>query len=255
VSLSNLARSNKNTLLDFFRKEKRKMSNLVSNFIQTKKVGSSTKKAILMYMADKASDDGSGVWVSKKNMCADLELSVRALQINIKLLLMYEFLIESGRKKCKNGYTIDYTINLEAFNICKSTRQTPALDAPPQEMHPSPRTSCTPTPASDAPKPPLEPSLEPIISVKDILNDWLKDKKAADSFVAYRKSIKKPLTKTGAKRLATALRHIFVAGGSPEDALAMCEEKGWKSIEPEWYFNTLHGKDSVRFKQAMDTLR
>ena len=44
------------------------MSNLVSNLIQTKKVGSLTKKAILMYMADKASDDGSGIWVSKANM-------------------------------------------------------------------------------------------------------------------------------------------------------------------------------------------
>ena len=44
------------------------MSNKISNLVQTKKIGSLTKKAILMYMADKASDDGSGIWVSKKNM-------------------------------------------------------------------------------------------------------------------------------------------------------------------------------------------
>ena len=60
------------------------MSNLVSNLIQTKKVGSLTKKAILMYMADKASDDGSGIWVSKANMAADLEMTDRAVRIHIK---------------------------------------------------------------------------------------------------------------------------------------------------------------------------
>ena len=41
------------------------MSNLVSNVIQTKLIGSPTKKAILMYMADKASDDGSVIQVVK----------------------------------------------------------------------------------------------------------------------------------------------------------------------------------------------
>ena len=66
------------------------MSNLVSNVIQTKLIGSPTKKAILMYMADKASDDGSGIWVSKGNMAADLEMSSRAVRIHIKDML-YSF--------------------------------------------------------------------------------------------------------------------------------------------------------------------
>ena len=37
-----------------------------------------------MYMADKASDDGSGIWVSKKNMAADLEMAIRTLQTNVR---------------------------------------------------------------------------------------------------------------------------------------------------------------------------
>ena len=65
------------------------MSNLVSNLIQTKKVGSLTKKAILMYMADKASDDGSGIWVSKANMAADLEMTDRAVRIHIKDMFLH----------------------------------------------------------------------------------------------------------------------------------------------------------------------
>ena len=55
------------------------MSNLVSNVIQTKLIGSPTKKAILMYMADKASDDGSGIWVSKGNMAKDRDWETRLL--------------------------------------------------------------------------------------------------------------------------------------------------------------------------------
>ena len=78
---------------------------------------------------------------------------------------------------------------------------------------------------------------------------------AAESFINYRKSIKKPLTETAAKRLSEKLRFIFVGGGEPKDALAMAEEKGWQSIEPDWYFNSLYGKDSVEYKQAMATIR
>ena len=78
---------------------------------------------------------------------------------------------------------------------------------------------------------------------------------AAESFINYRKSIKKPITETAAKRLSEKLRFIFVGGGEPKDALAMAEEKGWQSIEPDWYFGSLFGKDSVEYKQAMATIR
>ena len=74
------------------------MSNLVSNVIQTKLIGSPTKKAILMYMADKASDDGSGIWVSKGNMAADLEMSSRAVRQHIKEMLAMGVLKVTGQK-------------------------------------------------------------------------------------------------------------------------------------------------------------
>ena len=73
------------------------MSNLVSNLVQTKKVGSNTQKSILMYMADKASDDGSGIWVSK-NMAADLEMAIRTLQTNIKDMVSAGIITEAGQK-------------------------------------------------------------------------------------------------------------------------------------------------------------
>ena len=88
------------------------MSNKISNLVQTKKIGSLTKKAILMYMADKASDDGTGIWVSKSNMAADLEMTDRSVRKHIKEMLAMSILREAGQRKCKSGYTVDYAINL-----------------------------------------------------------------------------------------------------------------------------------------------
>jgi hypothetical protein len=59
---------------------------------------------------------------------------------------------------------------------------------------------------------------------------------AVTSFCAWRKRIRKPLTETAAKRLATSLRQIAKDGGDADDALGMAEEHGWQTIKPEWYF-------------------
>tara|TARA_B100000965_G_scaffold140138_2_gene116695 strand:- start:3793 stop:4554 length:762 start_codon:yes stop_codon:yes gene_type:complete len=231
-----------------------KMSNLVSNLVQTKKVGSNTQKSILMYMADKASDDGSGIWVSKKNMAADLEMAIRTLQTNIRDMVSSGIISEAGQKKHKNGYTVDYSINLERIGTLQNTREHHATPAPLHQMHPYPRSTCTPTPAPDAPKPLIEPSKEPN-NVDKILSQWVIEDHARESFIQYRKQIKKPLTVTAAQRLSNKLRLIFIADGSPEDALATAEEKGWQSIEPDWYFGSLFGKDSIEYKQAMGKIR
>lgn len=153
------------------------MSNKVSAFLQTKKFGSPIKKAIMMYMADRASDDGKGIWVSKSNMAADLEMSIRTLQTNMRSLLKNCYIYEDGKKQCKNGYTVNYGICLECCLFLDSTRGEPhAVDIaikkleeqePPQEMQGYPRSRCTPTPAADAPKPSIEPSKEPYTSSKD----------------------------------------------------------------------------------------
>lgn len=133
------------------------MSNLVSNLIQTKTIGSPTKKAILMYMSDKASDDGSGIWVSKGNMAADLEMSSRAVRHHIKEMLAMGVLKEAGQKECRYGYTVDYQINLDIVAKLPSTR--PPLN----DVHPYQGTTFTPTPEHGSPKPSYKPPNEPLI--------------------------------------------------------------------------------------------
>jgi hypothetical protein len=61
-------------------------------------------------------------------------------------------------------------------------------------------------------------------------------KEAADSFIAWRKRTRKPLTEAASLRIAKTLAAINAAGGDASDALAMAEEHGWQTIKPEWYF-------------------
>ena len=143
------------------------MSNKISNLVQTKKIGSLTKKAILMYMADKASDDGSGIWVSKKNMAADLEMTDRAVRIHIKDMIAMGVLVEAGQRQCKTGYTVDYTINVDVVGSLGSTREATEQHAPLNDVHPYPCMKFTPTPEPRSPKPSIEPSIEPYTSSKD----------------------------------------------------------------------------------------
>jgi hypothetical protein len=69
-------------------------------------------------------------------------------------------------------------------------------------------------------------------------------KEATDSFCAWRKRIRKPLTETAALRLAKTLAAINAAGGDASDALGMAEEHGWQTIKPEWYFGKRSGNQA-----------
>ena len=120
-----------------------------------------------MYMADKASDDGSGIWVSKKNMAADLEMTDRAVRIHIKDMIAMGVLVEAGQRQCKTGYTVDYTINVDVVGSLGSTREATEQHAPLNDVHPYPCMTFTPTPEPGSPKPSIEPSKEPNTSSKD----------------------------------------------------------------------------------------
>lgn len=73
-------------------------------------------------------------------------------------------------------------------------------------------------------------------------------KEASDSFVAWRKRTKKPLSEAAALRIAKTLAAINAAGGDASDALGMVEEHGWQTIKPEWYFKQVKA-ESVALPQ------
>lgn len=107
------------------------MSNLISASVQRRVVGSATRKSVLLYMADKAADDGSGIWTSKANIARDLELSRRAVQIAIQELIRDGLVVEAGQRDCKHGFTVEYAILPEAVDKLVSTREQDS----PRESH------------------------------------------------------------------------------------------------------------------------
>lgn len=127
-----------------------------------------------MYMADKASDDGTGVWVSKSNMAYDLEMTDRAVRKHIKEMIDMSVIIEAGQRKCRNGYTVDYSLNMDRIRSLEGTRKTPEQRSPLNDVHPYPCTTFRGTPEQRSPKPSIEPSIEPnnTSSKDDGVFDW-----------------------------------------------------------------------------------
>lgn len=140
------------------------MSNLISASVQRRLVGSATRKSVLSYMADKAADDGSGIWTSKANIARDLELSRRAVQLAIQELIRDGLVTETGQRNCKHGFTVEYSIVIEAVDNLPSTREPrspresdarvtrePGSHDPVNQIHPNhPYIDTTTPPAEDA---------------------------------------------------------------------------------------------------------
>lgn len=140
------------------------MSNLISASVQRRLVGSATRKSVLSYMADKAADDGSGIWTSKANIARDLELSRRAVQLAIQELIRDGLVAETGQRDCKHGFTVEYSIVIEAVDNLPSTREPrspresdarvtrePGSHDPVNQIHPNhPYKDTTTPPAEDA---------------------------------------------------------------------------------------------------------
>ena len=132
--------------------------------MQRRFVGSATRKSVLTYMADKAADDGSGIWTSKANIARDLELSRRAVQLAIQELIRDGLVAETGQRDCKHGFTVEYSIVIEAVDNLPSTREPrspresdarvtrePGSHDPVNQIHPNhPYKDTTTPPAEDA---------------------------------------------------------------------------------------------------------
>lgn len=89
------------------------MSKHIVSLVYRKKIGSMMRKAVLSYMADRANDDGTGIWCSKGTIANEIEASRQGVINTIKSLLEDGLLAEVGERKCQNGYTMEYRIDLQ----------------------------------------------------------------------------------------------------------------------------------------------
>lgn len=88
------------------------MSWRVASECADRRFGSAARKQIIMFLADKASDDGSGIWCSKGTIQRHTELGESTVKRTISDFLKEGILIEIGRRPCKNGFTVIYQIVL-----------------------------------------------------------------------------------------------------------------------------------------------
>ena len=143
------------------------MSNRLISEAYRRDLRTPMRKGVMALLADKADDDGTGIYASKQTMADELCCSKQAMLDTIKAFMGEGLLIEVGHRRAPNGFTVEYGIvvsALEALPLVKShadrlARQSASLTgqrvAPVQEADRS--TSLTPPVQQVDPNPP-EPS-------------------------------------------------------------------------------------------------
>lgn len=82
------------------------MSHKVVSLVYSRRVGSAYRKAILAYMADRASDDGRGVFCSKGTIAEETEIARSTVFKTIRDLVEEGVLIEAGARGRISGYAL-----------------------------------------------------------------------------------------------------------------------------------------------------
>ncbi len=98
------------------------MSNHLISLAYKRDLRTSMRKAVIVLMADKASDDGSGIWAAKQTMADELCCSKQTIIDTIKGFIAEGLVSECGQRKSPNGYTVEYHLNvaaLEAISLVK----------------------------------------------------------------------------------------------------------------------------------------
>lgn len=212
-----------------------------------------TERFLLLALADIA-DDAGKCWPAVGTVAARCCMSERNARRIIRKLEdggWLETQAQAGRNHT-NVYHIRKPDNLSARTICppgqmKHENRTNEALKPDTAMSAEPsRTIKEPSIDREAAKTPAE-----IIFDAVALFDPAFDA-AVTSFIAYRRKSKAgALTATAAKRLGNSLRQILDQGGDLSEALGMAEERGWRTIKPEWYFKEVNGNDRPSHQDTM----
>jgi biotin operon repressor len=92
------------------------MSNHLISEVYKRQIGTLAQNAVMVLLADKASDDGTGIWASKQRMADELGTTKQTVITTIKALIAAGLLREAGRRQSPNGYTVEYEINVNALH-------------------------------------------------------------------------------------------------------------------------------------------
>jgi hypothetical protein len=101
------------------------MSRYVAALVYRKKVGSMARKSILAYCAERANDDGSGVWASKVRIAKEVECSKQTVIDTLKSFVDEGLMKEVGKRRSPHGYTIEYAILVRAVEALEDAFEDP----------------------------------------------------------------------------------------------------------------------------------
>jgi len=212
------------------------LSNKVSVLVYSRKLGSPVRKAVMVYFAERASDNGEGIWASKASIAAAVECGRSTVIRTINDFVAEGLLNVVGTRACRNGETVEYAINLKAVeDLDPSHSGTRPTAGPVPERDPYPSQSGTPTRPAAGPKPSVKPPREPSVScarVREALCE-VAGEEAVDGFIAHRKAMKKPLTERAAEIIARKLRHH----PDPDAVLDESVANGWQGVFPDRGWN------------------
>jgi len=88
------------------------MSNHLISLVYTRQLGSIVRKSVLVLMADKASDNGDGIYASKQTMADELCCSRQTVITTIKSLEDDGIVFQKALRRFSNGYTVEYCIDI-----------------------------------------------------------------------------------------------------------------------------------------------
>ncbi|GIT91710.1 hypothetical protein JANAI62_21670 [Jannaschia pagri] len=187
------------------------MSWRLANACAERKFGSATRKQIIMFLADKASDDGSGIWCSKGTIQRHTELGETTVKRTIRHFLKEGILVETGARGCKNGFTVVYRIDLARIEALELTAE-PDIEtgATVDPLQTGPGTGATVAGVPGPPRPPNHPKTTHKPPTRE--REAVEDEEAKKLLAAY-----PPDRLRGKAECLGQIRDILDAGTEVED--------------------------------------
>jgi hypothetical protein len=213
------------------------MSIAVMTLVFARSVGTVSKKAVLLAMADAANDDGSGVYKSAETIGNQCDLSKRSVFRAWDALEADGLIRRVGLRSVRGGDVIIWGLDCDAIarlpkpgdrmatlpddNLSPGDELAPSDSVSPGDSVSSdPMTSCPKPDDSVSPEPSIEPSIEPSLNVETLLDGiwetWSAEGKKRSH--SREQLIKKLKTKTKGEDLASVLKAFkaYAADQKPE---------------------------------------
>lgn len=200
------------------------MSRALVTIVYSRRLGSAHRKAVMAYLADRASDDGTGIFASKQTVASATECSRSTVIKAVNEFLAEGILKKTGKRPCSNGATTIYAISINHLNALPPATPDPSVS----------RTSASaglvrqPDPSVSRTRPVRQPDPKPSVSrTLTVHEPSMNQESPADSCPSDDEPEEKPqseITDLAAKAMGVDLVSAFDAF----DAAAA--ENGWPAI-------------------------